>query len=320
MRGNYSLRRAFSIGLCTVMLAQGCMTASAGEAGQEEVGPGRKTISMEQQKVDLEGVLNARQLGGYVGAEGRKIKNNVLLRTGALTRISEESVRQLSDLYHVKTVVDFRMDHERRSEPDREIPGAENQWVSVLEFDMTDPAVQKMMESMAELRDDKIGQMIEYAKLPQTETLYEDILMSESGQKGYARFFDLLSENQDGAVLWHCTHGKDRAGIASALLLYALGVDEAVIEQDFALSGEVYRQQAAYAEAEAKKRGCDEKTVENAKILASVSTERFRKAMDGVKEKYGSMDAYLKNQLEISDEQLAALRNRYLESGLIVQE
>lgn len=55
--------------------------------------------------------------------------------------------------------------------------------------------------------------------------MYDGILLTERAKRGYSRFFRILLRQEDGAVLRHCSAGKDRAGLASALLLYALGAD-----------------------------------------------------------------------------------------------
>lgn len=258
-------------------------------------------------------IENARQLGGYIGADGKKVKDNVLLRTAGIDAISDETAEKLAEAYHVKYVVDFRMDYEREIIADKDIPGAENIAISVYELDMTDPKMIEMMKKIGEAGDDSLQKSIEYAKTGYLSQLYTQILLSEAGQKGYARFFDILLENKDGAVLWHCTYGKDRTGIAAALVLYALGVDEDVIMQDFLTSNEVYKGNIAYLENELKNRGCDEIVIKEAQAMAGVKGEYLTAAFDAVKSKYGSIQDYIKNQLGVSDEKIAELRDMYLE-------
>lgn len=63
---------------------------------------------LEKQKLgDIEGITNARQLGGYVNTEGRAIKQNVILRTGKPSDGTENDLRLLSEKYHVSDMVDF---------------------------------------------------------------------------------------------------------------------------------------------------------------------------------------------------------------------
>lgn len=258
-------------------------------------------------------IENARQLGGYIGADGKKVKDNVLLRTAGLDGISDETAEKLEEEYNVKYVVDFRMDYERERTADKNIPGAENIAISVYELDMTDPKMVEMMKKIEKAGDDSLQKSIEYAKTGYLPLLYTQILLSEEGQKGYARFFDILLKNKEGAVLWHCTYGKDRTGIAAALVLYALGVDENVIMQDFLMSNEVYKDNIAYLENELRNRGCDDTVINEAQAMAGVKGEYLTAAFDAVKSEYGSIQDYIKNQLGVSDKEIAKLRDMYLE-------
>ena len=132
------------------------------------------------------------------------------------------------------------------------------------------------------------------------------------GQRGYARFFELLLE-ADGAVLWHCTYGKDRTGVAAALLMYALGVDEETIMEEFLLTNEVYQKEIAGLEVALKNAGYDDAVVGEAQAIVGVKGEYLTAAFDAVKEEYGSIEDYIRNQLGVSDEALHQLREKYLE-------
>ena len=70
--------------------------------------------NMFPQSIGLEEIVNARELGGYVGADGRKVKRGVLLRTGALSEISEADRRRLLEQYHLTDIIDFRTSFECR--------------------------------------------------------------------------------------------------------------------------------------------------------------------------------------------------------------
>lgn len=255
---------------------------------------------------------NARQLGGYIGVDGRKVKDGLLIRTEGLDGLSEEAAAEVAERYAVSNVVDFRMGYERKQAADQEIPGAQNEWISVYEMDMTDPENVALMKRISEV-DGALQKSVEYAKTGKLASLYTEILLSERGQKGYARFFDILLE-ADGAVIWHCTYGKDRTGVAAALVLYALGVDEDTIMQDFLLTNTVYQQDIARLEAGLKASGYDDAVVGEAQAMAGVKGEYLQAALDAVKREYGSVEDYIHNQLGVSDEKLQQLRDKYLES------
>ena len=79
--------------------------------------------NMFPQSIGLEEIVNARELGGYVGADGRKVKRGVLLRTGALSEISEADRRRLLEQYHLTDIIDFRTSFECEAAPDPEMDG-----------------------------------------------------------------------------------------------------------------------------------------------------------------------------------------------------
>ena len=268
--------------------------------------------SMANRFINIQEIDNARQLGGYIGADGRSVKDGLLIRTGALDKLSAEAAAELAQQYSIQYVLDFRMDFERKQAPDQEIPGAQNVWINVFEVDMSSPDMVELMRRIAEA-DNQLQRSVEYAKSGRLPRQYTEILLSDEGQKGYAKFFDILLD-ADGAVLWHCTHGKDRTGIAAALLLYVLGVDEDVIMQDFLLTNEVYQEDIARLEAGLKASGYDEAIVKEAPAMAGVKGEYLEAAIDAVKKEYGSMEDYIRNQLGVTDEKRDQLREKYLEN------
>ena len=214
-----------------------CAACSA-ENGEKEGQP--PTVSMETQAIDLDGVANARQLGGYVCADGRKIKDGVLLRSAALSTLTDEGAKTLSEKYHLKYVFDFRMDSESKAQPDKEVAGAENVWLPVFSSALyDDDTMEAIKEGMKTGSAEQTYVIL--AKHKGLSTIYSKMLVTDEGKKAYSEFFNKLLTVGDGeAVLWHCTQGKDRAGMAAVLLLYALGADEETIRQDYMLTNEAY--------------------------------------------------------------------------------
>ena len=60
-------------------------------------------------------------------------------------------------------------------------------------------------------------------------------LLGDEAVKAYKQFFDILLDQEEGAILWHCSEGKDRTGLASLLILHALGVPPETIMEDYLL-------------------------------------------------------------------------------------
>lgn len=311
---------------------------AAAEQPAEEADAIEEAGTLEAQTIGLEGVSNARQLGGYTTEDGRTVKDGVLLRTGALSGATEADIDKLVNEYNLGYVVDFRTSSEIASAPDPKIDGVENVWCSVMEEPAAEDAEGEGAEegetteegetaeggntSVAALAgaaasaggSDMIATLVAYADSVNLEDMYVDMVQSEYSQQGYRQFFDVLLNNEDGkAVLWHCTGGKDRAGLATVLVLSALGVDRETALDDFALTNEFVVDQIDQMTTAAEEAGYNEDQVEAVATLAGVNRDYMVKALDLIDEEYGGMDEYLHNQIGLTDEEIAQLQEMYLE-------
>ena len=273
-----------------------------------------KTDVVEEQKIELKNQLigltsahNARQLGGYqIG--NQRIKDNLLIRTAKISELSKEDSTLLCDKYKVQCIYDFRGKDESLSAPDV-IPGEARYLSLSLSFTGEESQVDTKFESEQQM----IGMLLQYAEHPSVQAMctgmYDIIFFEESSQEVYRQFFaDLLTiEPEKGAVLWHCTQGKDRAGGASAMLLAALGANRELIMADFILSKDYYDPMASQIKTETDM----QKTVIN--TLISANPEIFEATLDKVDAKYGSLRNYLTECIGVTPEMMDVLRNRYLE-------
>ena len=273
-----------------------------------------KTNVIDEQKLELENQLigltsahNARQLGGYqIG--NQRIKDNLLLRTAKISGLSKEDSMLLCDKYKVQCIYDFRGKEESISAPDV-IPGKARYLSLALSFTEDDHKTDAKFENEEQM----IGMLLQYADHPSVQamctSMYDLIFFEESSQEVYRQFFaDLLTvDPKEGAVLWHCTQGKDRAGSASAMLLAALGADRELIMTDFILSKDYYDPMASRIKTETE----SQKRVIN--TLISANPEIFEATLDKVDAKYGSLRKYLTECIGVTPEMMEVLRNRYLE-------
>lgn len=298
----------------TVLSCMIAMSISvAGFAQASSGGPGvPATGTKEGQSIGLTGVDNARQLGGYVTKDGRTIKDGLLLRSGKLTDATPEDISRLTEQYHLAQVIDFRTTSEIALGQDPVIDGAVNTQIRILDENNPDSEIdaamvgiytQNPVEGMLHMLEGGMKQ----------ETMYVNTASDPHSQNGYKQFFDALLANGDGSVLWHCSGGKDRAGVATVLLLSALGVDEETILEDFALTNEFYASRITYMEEEAKKLTNDPKLIEGVKMLTGVNAAYMQNMLTEIDATYGSMDAYLHQAIGLTDEDILRLKAKYLE-------
>jgi protein-tyrosine phosphatase len=167
----------------------------------------------ERRRVEIEGVENARHLGGLPLAGGGATAP-VIVRSGALWQISHAGIERLREL-DVTDIVDLRYDAECRSYP---TPDLDHAGIAVIRAPMYEEPSPKFPDI-----DDLPGWISVYRSLadnsqPAMRTLIETIAAAR------------------GAVLTHCRIGGDRSGIAVGLLLDLVGVDEANIIADYSMS------------------------------------------------------------------------------------
>lgn len=264
------------------------------------------TLEFQNQKI-INSVHNARQLGGYT-IGNKQIRKDLLLRTARLSSLSKEDSILLADTYRVQCIYDFRSQQEASTTPDV-IPGNSRHMMLSISFDNNETK----SEAKASSERETIEMLLKNADNPAVQHLcdhiYDKIFFEESSNEVYRSFFkDLLSANpEDGAVLWHCTQGKDRAGCASAMILSALGADRELIMADYKLSKEYYDSFIAGVKTETE----NQSKVIN--TLISANPVIFEKALDKIDERYGSFRNYLTECIGVTPEMMETLRQRYLE-------
>ena len=269
---------------------------------------------MLAQGIDLPGVRNARELGGYRIGE-RTVRKGVLLRSGSLTGATEEARKRLAEEYRVQTVADFRMSEEAAKSPDPEIPGARKVHLPMLETaDMNTPDP----EFVALIADPAIDKKTKFEATWQRriidEQVYVDFLRKERGKSAIRGFFGaLLETGEDRAVLWHCRDGKDRTGLAAMLLLSALGADRETVLADYMLTNEFNRDIVEEAAKTAEEWRMPPEMADLYLFMAGGVIRRYMEcALDYLDREYGGPAGYLEKEIGIDREKRERLQAKYL--------
>ncbi len=264
----------------------------------------------------LTGAPNARDLGGIETMDGRRIKPNRLIRSGMLARLTDEDVEYLK-FAGLKTVVDFRTSAERVQKPDRVIDGAEYIVCPMLE-DKTDGITRDKPES----EDEEAQRTLKMARrlmehdpdgVRQMRSLYPILVTLDHSLEHYRRFFEILLKHEDGALLYHCTMGKDRVGTATALLLTALGVPREGIVADYMITRERCAPGTQRLLNNCRKFTDDEAVLEFVYRLDTVQEDFIAATFETIDEVHGGMDRFLRDKMGLDAAAIERLKLLYLE-------
>ena len=287
-------------GLC--LIATG-LTACAASDLTTDTGPQPQTES--KRVLGIQGQRNFRDIGGYETSSGERVKWSRIYRSGKLSDLTPDDLDRLNDL-DIELVIDFRSESERDGEPtkwqgdeteflDLPIGGTAADWSSKLSAQL-----QSGTFTESEIRNTFID-------------AYRQIPIDNTAE--YRTFFEQILNQKDGAIIFHCTSGKDRTGIGAAFLLAALGVPRDVIMQDYMLTNQaagVERGLPFIAKAFSQRAGRDIDP-ESLRPLVGVEPVYLETTFDTIETEFGSMDTYLAQALGLTQTKRAKLRSLLLE-------
>lgn len=240
-------------------------------------------------RLSLDGASNFRDLGGYANDRGQHTRWRRLFRSDHLAGLSARDHATLQAL-GVRRSFDFRGVHERRAQA-YALPGLVQHHLAI------EPTVAQQMQALL-----ASGHTLTPTRMVALmEELYRRLVDDEPA--AFARWFGhLLAE--DTPAVFHCTAGKDRTGLAAALLLRALGVPQAVVEGDYLLTNHHYQRPDMAGS------GVPDEALA---VLWSVRPSFLHAALSRIAEAHGGLDAYLATRLGVDDAARGRLAALYLE-------
>jgi len=222
--------------------------------------------------IDLDGCVNFRDLGGYPTTGGQTVRWRVLFRSDALHALSAADLVCLRDELRLSDIVDLRSTFELENDGRGPIADEPIAFHHNPLFDGNPAAAEP-----EHIADWTLGQR------------YLGLL--DRAQEKITNVVRLLARADEGAV-YHCSAGKDRTGVVSAVVLGALGVADELVVADFALSGERIDE---IIDRVMSMRGYQEALHEMPKETLHAKPEAMEEVLAGVNERWGSMADYLRS-------------------------
>lgn len=245
-----------------------------------------KEIFLAEKHLPMAGGYNFRDMGGFKTDSGKYVKWGKLFRADELSGLTDEDINYLSAI-PITSIVDFRAISETRRSRDK-LPSS----VRFLHPLPITPGNLSSEGIQANLLKTNIN-----IHMKQMNRL----LVSEAAcVKAYRIFFTIIQNSLSAPLIFHCSAGKDRTGMAAALLLFALGVDEETIKQDY-LSSKIYL---------ADKYDAFIAKYPKAEPIFTVKRTFIQAGINQIKREHGTIENFLTKTLRVDIEKI---RQMYLE-------
>jgi protein-tyrosine phosphatase len=247
---------------------------------------------------------NIRDIAYLKGYQTQPIRSGFLIRGGQLNDASKKEMATLST-YHFDFVFDFRDVDEEASHPDKRFEGTQYCFLPPLSLDMPKGASHKSSneDNFLSLLSSGINGR-DYM-----EKFYRRLVTEESARKAYAKFFETITSKPNARIYWHCSQGKDRAGLAAFLLEYALGVSLNDCISDYLLSNKSMKRRIrtlgtfVYLRLPFGKKKQGYRLISD---LFSVRKEYLDQAIQAIDKDYGGLDHFLNDELKVDIKKLRA--------------
>ncbi|MPM15391.1 hypothetical protein SDC9_61761 [bioreactor metagenome] len=243
--------------------------------------------------IEMSNIKNFRDMGGYFTRTDQQMKWGKIFRSGDLssaTLYDQERIRRLN----IRTIIDFRSDRTAKRYPI-----------------LVHPNIRKISLPITPMDDEKINEMMDDENLTRSDAIRDVqdsyIGIIENYKNEFAEMFNILTDENNYPVLLSGSLGKDRVGLASFFILYAVGIPQNVIIDDYLLS----RQTVDISKIAENVKTKPEYFQEAVTALMSVNPAYINYTIDYINQKYGSIDNYLEKELKLTSGKKILLR-KYL--------
>jgi len=254
--------------------------------------------------LNFEGIANFRDLGGYANEQGQQVKWGVLYRSGTFAHSSRADLQGLQQL-QLATLIDFRSGGEKEEEPNQLPQPASFTVVEIPTLDEGNKAL--------------VGEVMERVESGNFDGFDPDQFMLTANRQfateftpQFRQFIHTVLDAEGKPVAWHCSAGKDRTGFASAILLRVLGVPQETVMRDY-MESKQHALEARKNQLLLLRVFKGEEAADKLAIMMGVEEAWLLAAFEEIDARWGSFDNYVSEGLQLTDRDIAKLRNQLLE-------
>lgn len=258
-------------------------------------------IETESRLVPLDGGINFRDIGGYVNSQGRRVKWRKIMRCGHLANLTQGDLDVLEEI-GVSQIHDFRRVEEQAQNPSCAVRAE-----FIDDYQMSIGDISRFWEFLFE------GELSAESSHQLVVNSYRNCIQAVI--PAFSRFMRHIVDNADNASVFHCSAGKDRTGMAAALILSALDVPRDTIVADYMLTIEHYDSTRLIEIVEGHLRDAKVESWERSWLIpyCSVHQDNIVAFLEAIDAEYGDVRNYLTSALGLSDQDLIRIQESYLQ-------
>jgi protein-tyrosine phosphatase len=251
--------------------------------------------------VTLDGGINFRDIGGYVNDQGRSVKWRKIMRCGHLANLTDNDLDSLEQI-GINRIHDFRRTEEQEQSPSRAVRA---EFIDDYQVSIGD--ISRFWEFLFG------GELTAESSHTLVVNSYRNCI--ESVIPAFSRFMRHIVDNADNASVFHCSAGKDRTGMAAALILSALDVPRQTIIEDYMLTLQHYDSEKLIDLVEGHLRDAKVESWDRNWLVpyCSVHQDNIVAFLDAIDSEYGNVRSYLITALGLSQADLDKMHSCYLE-------
>lgn len=249
-------------------------------------------VDMATRNINIPGIQNFRDLGGYPSYPHHKfVRWGMLYRSGEINKLRKGSLKKLKNL-GIRTIIDLRSPEEKI-----ELSKSLEKNFSVVSIPIATGNMEQIINGVQDrsIRSDTVYRIV--------ERMNRELITKYAAQ--YRKVFDLLLNDDNYPVVIHCSSGKGRTGIVSALILACLDVNEDKIMEDYRLSNDYFNIPRATRYAY----NLPIRSQEAITTLFSAREDFLNAAKEEAERQYGDIKTYLHEGIGLSKQEMKHLRN-----------
>lgn len=248
----------------------------------------------------MKSLVNFRDIGNIATQDGKRVKPNLFLRSGEVVNVHQSAVDLLLNEYKLETIIDLRREKETTERPDDTLTGVDYVNIDILKDVKGQGASFEDLLKGAGTAD--IG-MLE---------LYEELVLTDGARRGYRQFLELILNKPKSPILFHCFAGKDRTGMAAAIILKSLNVSDKLIFDDYLKTNEMRKEANQLIVNDLRSKGLTEEQLNEVLVMMNVDKRYLEHSFKIIDKEFGGFEQYITEGLRMPKDFFTEMKGNFI--------